>query len=233
MSETNTREVSIDRLLGEDSFEGLVVAGLDLEGADLGGKELVDCTFERCKLQGTRWQGIRLDDCRFARCDLTRMQPRGLRAHDVRYVDSKLMGVEWADLGQFPRLAFVDCVLDFASFVGLGLRKTDFVGCKIAEANFFDLDLREASFARSDLQGSIFRGCKLARTDFSAATGVYFDPAANEARGAVIPVETAALIAMQFGLHMANFTAPARGLPPAAARAPEQPAAPRGGRARR
>lgn len=233
MSETNAREVGIDRLLSEDSLEGIVVAGLDLEDVDLGGKEFTDCTFARCKLQGTRWQGSRLDDCRFDRCDLTRMQPRGLRAHDVRYVDSKLMGVEWADLGQFPRLAFVDCVLDFASFVGLSLRKTEFVGCKIAEANFFDVDLREASFARSDLQGSIFRGCKLAGADFSAATGLHLDPAANEARGAVIPVETAALLAMQFGLHVAGFTAPARGLPPAATSTAAQPAAPRRGRSRR
>jgi hypothetical protein len=47
------------------------------------------------------------------------MQPRDMRAIDVHFMNSKLMGVEWAELGRFPRLSFTDCVLDFASFVGL------------------------------------------------------------------------------------------------------------------
>jgi len=199
----------LDRLLAEDSFEGLEFVDLDLQAVDLGAKEFTGCSFRHCKAQESRWRGARLDDCRFERCDLTRMQPRGMLAHDVHFTDSKLMGIEWADLGQFPRLSFRGCVLDFASFVALTLRKTAFIGCKIGEANFFDVDLREANFAGSDLRGSMFRGCKLGKTDFSAATGVYFDPAINEVRGAVIPIETAALVAMQFGMQVAGYTAPA------------------------
>lgn len=202
-----TTEATADQLLASDRGEDLVFTGLDLQAADLGGRELTACIFRGCKLQETRWQASRLEDCRFERCDLTRMQPRGLRAHDIHFTDCKLMGVDWSELGQFPRLAFTDCVLDFASFVGLGLRKTAFLRCKIAEANFFDSDLREADFAGSDLRGSIFRGCKLAKTDFSAATNLCFEPAQNEARGAIIAIEAAALIAMQLGLRVAGFTA--------------------------
>lgn len=230
MSAAQTPETSAERLLRADSLEDAVFAGLDLQGVDLGARELTGCTFRHCKLQETRWRGARLDECRFERCDLTRMQPCGMLAHGVRFADCKLMGVEWTDLGQFPQLAFADCVLDFASFVGLSLRKTAFVGCKIAEANFFDADLREANFAGSDLRGSIFRGCKLDKADFSAATGVFFDPAVNAARGAVVAIEMAALLAMQAGLHVAGFTASAPGLP---ARTGERPAAPRAGRSRR
>ncbi len=211
-------ETTADRLLHEDSCEGLVFSGLDLQGQDLGGRELTDCTFLNCKLQETRWPRSRLDDCRFERCDLTRMQPRGMLALDLRFTHCKLMGVEWTDLGRFPQLGFTDCVLDFASFVGLSLRKTDFVRCQISEANFFDADLREADFSGSDLRGSILRNCKLSGTDFSAATNVFFDPATNESRGAKIPIETAAMLAMQLGLHVAGYTAPARGLPAPASR---------------
>jgi fluoroquinolone resistance protein len=221
----------LERLLAEDSFDGREFVDLDMQGADLRAKEFTSCRFLRCKAQETQWRGSRLDDCRFERCDLTRLQPRGMRAHDITFVDSKLMGVEWTELGQFPQLAFTDCVLDFASFVALSLRKTAYINCKIAEANFFDVDLTEANFAGSDLRSSIFRGCKLARTDFSAATGVYFDPAVNEARGAVIPLETAALLAMQFGLQVAGFTAPVDPAPPATARAARP--SPRGGRTKR
>lgn len=205
-------EASAQRLLREDSLEGLVFVGLDLQGTEFAGKELTSCCFRQCKLQETRWRGSRLDDCRFEHCDLTRMEPRGMLAHDLRFVESKLMGIEWTDLGQFPRLGFENCVLDFASFVGLSLRKTEFVDCKICEANFFDVDLRDASFAGSDLRGTSFRGCQLNKTEFSAATSAYFDPAANTSRGARISMETAALIAMQLGLHVAGMTAPAHGL---------------------
>ncbi len=202
-----TTEGTLDDLLAPDGAEGLVFTGLDLQGHELGARELTGCTFRACKLQETRWPASRLEDCRFERCDLTRMQPSGLRAHDIQFTECKLMGVDWSGLGQFPRLAFGECVLDYASFVGLGLRKTAFIGCKIAEANFFNCDLRDADFAGSDLRSSIFRGCKLGKTDFSAATRAYFDPAINESRGAIIAIETAALIAMQLGLHVAGFTA--------------------------
>ncbi len=200
-------EATLDDLLHRDGGEALVFTGLDLQGHELAARELTSCTFRNCKLQETRWPASRLEDCRFERCDLTRMQPRGLRAHDLQFVDCKLMGVDWSELGQFPRLAFTDCVLDFASFVGLGLRKTQFIGCKITDANFFDCDLRDASFAGCDLRGSILRNCKLAKTDFAAATALYFDPAINDARGAIVSIETAALIAMKLGLRVAGFTA--------------------------
>lgn len=202
MSEAPTREQILDR----DSFEDLAITGLDLRDADLGRKEFTGCRFVDCKLQETRWRGARLDDVLFAGCDLTRMQPRGMLAHDVSFKESKLMGVEWAELGQFPRLSFHECVLEFASFVELGLRKVEFLGCKLGEANFLGADLREANFARSELRGAVIRGCKLAKADFSGAVGVFFDPAENDARGAIVPLATAALLAMKAGLVVAGFS---------------------------
>lgn len=227
MSETQHPRPGRDLLLAGRSFDGLEFVDLDIQGLDLGEKEFTSCSFRHCKAQEVQWRGSRLDDCRFERCDLTRTQIRGMLAHDLRFTDCKLMGVEWAELGRFPQLAFTACVLDYASFVALPLRNTAYINCKIGEANFFDVDLREADFAGSDLRGSVFRGCKLGKADFSAATGVYFDPAVNDARGAMIPVETAVLMAMQAGLQVAGFTAPDG---PAWA---TKPAAPRGGRTRR
>jgi len=201
------RDATRSDLLDADTCDDLVFHNLDLQAHDLGDRELTGCTFRSCKLQETRWSGSRLEDCRFERCDLTRMQPRALRAHDLHFTDCKLMGIDWSELGQFPTLAFTDCVLDYASFVGLGLRKTAFVRCKIGEANFFDCDLRDTDFAGSDLRASVLRGCKLAGADFSAATNLCFDPAQNDPRGAVIPIETAVLIALQFGLKVPGYTA--------------------------
>src|SRR5690606_23718099 len=95
-------------------------------------------------------------------------------------------------------------------FLRLSLRRAEFVDCTITEANFFEVDLGEASFRGSALTGSVFRGCTLRKTDFAAATGVFFDPALNEARDAIIPIETAALLAMHLGLRVAGYSAAPR-----------------------
>lgn len=214
-----TPEEQALRVVREVRFDGETFVGLTLTEQDLGGKDFTDCVFEHCKLQDTVWGGARLDECRFAGCDLTRMRPRGLRAHTIAFTGCKLMGVEWAQLGQFPQLAFHECVLDFASFVELSLRKTAFTGCKIHEANFFDVDLREADFSGSDLSGAIFRGCTFdARTDLSTATGLFLDPAQNQARGAKVSSETAMLLAVHLGLRVADFGGPGKEPAPAKAR---------------
>jgi fluoroquinolone resistance protein len=216
MSGSLTADEQARRLHAGSSFTDETFTGVTLTGADLGRKEFTGCVFDNCRLQETDWRDARLDECRFTGGDLTRMRPRGMRAHAVAFTGCKLMGVEWTALGQLPQLAFRECVLDYASFVDLSLRKTEFLACKIAEANFFDVDLREADFAGSDLTGAIFRGCTFdARTDLSTAIGLFLDPAVNHARGAAISLESAALLAVHLGLRVDGV-----GGPTPAARAP-------------
>ena len=138
------------------------------------------------------------------------MRPEGMRPVGVQFRSCKLMGVEFTALGQFPQLSFHDSTLQYASFVALSLRKTEFSGCTIGEANFFDVDLAESTFAGCDLTGSVFRGCTLRGTDFSAATGVFIDPAVNHARDAIISPGSAALLAIPLGLRVAGVSPPAR-----------------------
>ncbi|MDC0673752.1 pentapeptide repeat-containing protein [Nannocystis radixulma] len=196
----------LDSLLRGDSFEDQTFTGLELQDVELGGKEFVGCKFVGCKGQESRWRGVRLEDCVFERCDLTQAKVAGMVAGKLQFRHSKLMGIEWTELGKFASLAFVECTLQYASFLRLSLRKAEFIDCTLTEANFFEVDLGEATFRGSTLNGSVFRGCKLRKTDFSAATGAFFDPAQNEAREAVIAIETAALLAMHLGLRVSGYS---------------------------
>jgi uncharacterized protein YjbI with pentapeptide repeats len=200
----------LDALRRGTSFEDQTFAGLELGELELAGKEFVGCTFRHCKAPQTRWRGARLEDCVFDGCDLTQSRPAGMIAGKLEFRGCKLMGVEWTDLGRFASPGFVECTLQYASFVELGLRKVEFVGCAITEANFFEVDLGEAVFRGCDLSGSVFRRCSLRKTDFSAATGLFFDPALNEARDAIVPIETAALLAMHLGLRVAGYSSGAQ-----------------------
>ncbi|MCY1059496.1 pentapeptide repeat-containing protein [Nannocystis sp. SCPEA4] len=196
---------TLETLPDDDSFDDVLFSRLDLQGQDIGPREFTGCTFRNCKAQELRLRNCRFEECTFEGCDLTRMRPQGMRALSIQFRNCKLMGVEFSDLGQFPRLGFDECTLQFASFVALSMRKTTFVGCRITEANFFEVDLSESTFPACDLAQSVFRDCKLRKADFSQAKGLFLDPAVNEAREAIVPLETAALLAMHHGMRVSGF----------------------------
>jgi fluoroquinolone resistance protein len=196
-----------DRLLAGDSFEDESFEGIDVAGVDLGGKEFFRCTFRNGRLQETRWPGARLEDCLFQTCDLTGAQPKKLALRGVKFQGSKLMGIDWTEAGANPTVEFSDCSLRYCSFVGNNLRATPFRRCAMAEAAFSDVSLVKAIFDECDLAGARFEGCDLAGADFTRSQGVFFEPTKNRVKGARIPLETAALMAMSFGLVVPGFTA--------------------------
>ena len=57
----------------------------------------------------------------------------------------------------------------------------------------------------TDLTDSTIRGCTLARTNFSKATGVLFDPQHNRAKGARIALEAALAMARSAGMVVEEF----------------------------
>jgi uncharacterized protein YjbI with pentapeptide repeats len=194
-----------DRLLAGDEFEGETFDGLALESADLGGKDLRDCTFRRCKLGESTWKQSRLEDCVFDACDLTRLAPAGLALRGVELRASKLMGIDFSRVSTLPQVAFADCDLRYAAFVGLALRKTPFLRCTIVEANFVDCDLAEATFTESMLTGTRFQGCELRAADFTGARDLFLDPQRNKLKNTIVPLEAAVLLARSYGMNVLGF----------------------------
>jgi fluoroquinolone resistance protein len=195
-----------DRLLAEESFEDQTFEGIDVAGADLTDKEFIRCTFRSARMQETIWAGARLEDCLFQTCDLTRLQPKKLALRGVKFQGSKLMGIDWTAAAANPTVEFSDCSLRYCSFVTSNLRATPFRRCSLAEAAFSDVSLIQAVFDECDLTGARFEGCDLAGADFTRSQGVFFEPTKNRVKGARIPIETAALIALSLGLVVPGFT---------------------------
>ena len=191
-----------DDLRDGDSFEDETFAGLDLTGADLSEKELVRCTFRNVKLPESRWRRARLEDCTFDGCDLGRFDPAALILREVAFTGSKLMGVDWTELGQFPVMTFTDCNLRYCSFVGLVARKIPFVRCALTEATFLKADLMQARFEDCDLAGTRFESCDLRGADFAGSRQLVLEPAGNRVQGAKVPLEAAIALAASFGLKV-------------------------------
>ncbi|AEI67213.1 pentapeptide repeat-containing protein [Corallococcus macrosporus] len=193
------------RIHEEDSFEHETFADLSLQEADLSGKEFYGCTFQNCTLQESRWTRARLEDCVFTGCDLTRARFTDTSLRGVRFESSKLMGIDWTEVGTFPEVSFDGSNLRYCTFAGLSLRKTSFLRCTALEMNFIDTDLSEADFSESDITGSNFRGCTLTKADFAAAKGVFIDPARNRVKATRIPVDAAVNFVQTLGLVVAGY----------------------------
>ena len=190
------------RLLSADLFEEEVFQGGDLVEESFADKELVRCTFKNVKLTQSRWPGARLEDCTFDSCELTRVVPAGLIARGVTFVDCKMMGVEWTELGAFPELAFRGCDLRYVSFVSLTLRKIRFERCDLRDAQLVDVDLAEAVFTDCQLGGARFERCDLRKASFAGASELVLTPQGNKLAGARVPVETAIRMAEALGLKV-------------------------------
>lgn len=203
--------LTVEALRDGDTFEDATIEDLEVSGLDVSGKDFCRCVFRRVKLPESVWRRSRLEECVFEDCDLTRFVPSDLRAHDVVFRRCKLLGVEWTSASQNPDVRFEECVLRYASFVGVSLRGVRFSSTQITEANFLDTDLSGADFGGSDLTGTTFSGVTLARADLTGATGAFFDPARNRVKDARIAVETAVLIAASLGMKVAGYASATRG----------------------
>lgn len=186
----------------QQQFLNETFADLDLEGVNLSEKEFERCVFRHCKLPASIWVRARLEECRFEQCDLSRMVPTHAQFTDVRFDGTRLLGVQWSDLGLLPDVGFENCDLRYASFVKLKLPRTAFTDCTLREATFEQTDLTSADFSGSDLTGTTFARCELGKTDFRSALGVLFDPMANKVKGVRVSLDAAAAYLQTFGIEV-------------------------------
>jgi len=182
-----------------DSFTDVTFSDLAIEGADLSDKEFERCTFRNCKLPESRWGKSRLEDCVFEGCELSRMVPDKLALRAVTFRDTRLWGVDWSQVANFPNFEFDKCDLRYSSFVKLPLKRAHFVDCRLDEVSFIDVDLTEADFSGAKLLGSNIEGCILVKTNFARAVDVLFDPSKNRVKDARIGVDTAIALVRALG----------------------------------
>jgi len=201
---------TFDRLTSGTEFTDETFEGLELEHADLSGREFFRCTFRALKAPESSWARSRLEECVFESCDLSRANLTEARFIDVAFRDTRLMGTDWSAVAPNPDVRFDACDLRFASFVKTNLRKTKLRACKASEANFIECELVEADLGGTDLTGANIDACDLSKADLSTAIGAFLNPANNRVKGARISVESAVLLAMSFGMKVGDEAEPER-----------------------
>jgi uncharacterized protein YjbI with pentapeptide repeats len=199
-----TDAVDPRHLLTPDFIKGAEFTNADLSGLVLADKELYRCVFKGCTLGTARFEHVVFEACTFEDCDLSRATlPRSV-SRGLTFTRCKLLGVHFNALSQRPELEFDGCDLRYAVFDGLHLRGTRFADSKLQDASFNGCDLVDADFTGCDLGAAVFTRCDLGGADFSTATDLLFDPAANRAKDAFISVDAAVQLARTHGLRVAG-----------------------------
>jgi fluoroquinolone resistance protein len=152
--------------------------------------EFVRCTFIACDLQGPWCAGRTFAECTFRDCDLSLADLDRTALQEVTFERCKLVGARFDRCHTFLlSVSFAQCILDLASFHGLKLKGTRFMGCRMRETDLSDADLSNASFAGSDLGAALFDGTVLEGADLRSAVHYSIDPTRNRLRKARFSVE--------------------------------------------
>lgn len=173
----------LQRLLGQDDFEGETIRGVDCAAADFSGKTFYDCKLLNLPAREIDLSDCVFEDCRFEGCDLTMAAVAGASFRDVEFVDCKLLGVDWSQIaGLRFSVSYRRCVLSYGTFIELSMKKVRVIDCKAHETNFAGVDLSGADFAETDLLGAKFSGTNLSGADLSSASNYGINPTDNTLR---------------------------------------------------
>lgn len=141
--------------------------------------EFFNCTFKGLLIQEFDFLNCSFEKCNFENCDLSLSSFNGSTLMDVVFADSKLAGINWTQVNKPIFVNFLDCVLNYSSFVGVQLTKSKIINCSAKDVDFENADLRYSKFDDTDLSESRFLNTNLSFSNFSNALNYNINPSAN------------------------------------------------------
>lgn len=144
--------------------------------------EFYDCTFTRCKFFEVMFFNCRFENCVFQDCDLGSISIKHTVLNEVLFVETKLTGIQWANTGIPLDVIFRKCLLNYSSFIGVRLKKSEMSECQLQHVDFTETNLSGANCRYSDFTGARFINTNLEYTDFSYASNYAIHPDGNKLR---------------------------------------------------
>jgi len=84
---------------------------------------------------------------------------------------------------------FKDCLLDYAKFYALKLKKMQFINCSMLSVDFMSSDLTEALFDNCNLRRAVFSETNLTKADLSTSYDYALDLDKNKVKKAVFSTD--------------------------------------------
>jgi uncharacterized protein YjbI with pentapeptide repeats len=141
------------------------------------------CEFVNCVL--TDISNLNFINCSFKNCNLSNCNMNNVKLQGVEFVDCKLLGLNFFKAKDFAfEVYFEKCLLDYASFDGKKLNKSEFKNCKMHEVNFTNADLSKSLLINCDLYEALFAKTNLSGVDFTNSINFSIDPEINSLKNA-------------------------------------------------
>jgi fluoroquinolone resistance protein len=173
----------------ERTFESVEGKGLVVEES-----QFENCVFVKCNLGGATFKRCKFIDCIFEHCDLSNLQIQGATFRSTTFKDCKSVGINWANANAITHLNFEKCVLNYAVFSGLDLRKCALKSCVAREADFADANLSEVDCRGTDFTAARFSNTNLMKADLRGATNYSIRPEDNKLKKAKFSLPEATLL---------------------------------------
>ncbi|WP_295767707.1 pentapeptide repeat-containing protein [uncultured Mucilaginibacter sp.] len=160
--------------------DGVTFEKLSYAGEIINGKEFQDCVFKQCDLSNGNFGNNKFIDCVFDGCNLSMLKLSQATLSSTVFKNCKLLGINFHECSDFMfSVEFESCVLDYASFSGKKMLKTNFSKSSIKEVNFSQTNLTGSKFQHCDLDRAIFHRTDLSSVDFTTAANFDIDPEVN------------------------------------------------------
>jgi uncharacterized protein YjbI with pentapeptide repeats len=146
-------------------YENCVFTKCDFTLCDFQTVTFIDCTFFECNFKDTKINYVSLRGAFFTKCDFTNV--------NFAMTDQIIY-----DFG------FQDCLLDYAQFYALKLKKMKFINCSMVSVDFMKADLTEVLFDNCNLRLAVFSETVANKADFTTSYNYIIDPERNKIKKA-------------------------------------------------
>lgn len=178
----------------EKEFIDQTFQDLDLRNEGLIGCSFDGCTFKFGNFNSATFKSCRFVDCTFEQCDMSNISLINSDFRSVKFQNSKLVGVNWTAAAQIMHVGFYECILNYANFSGLDLRKCILFQCMAVEADFIETNFSEANLTGTDFSSARFASTNLTKADLRHAKNYSIRPDSNKISKAKFSLPEATLL---------------------------------------
>ncbi|WP_320006402.1 pentapeptide repeat-containing protein [Maridesulfovibrio sp.] len=172
------------QIIDYESYENCHFEHLELDEAVLQEVSFYRCSFASSSFQYAQFIDCEFQECSFNGCNLSLVLLANSKIIDTEFCNSKLLGINWGNLGPVILARFSNCLMDRSSFSGQNLTKVYFGSCSLRDASFADSNLACVKFDDCDFLGCQFHHTNLACSDFSSSRNYFINAETNEIKKA-------------------------------------------------
>ncbi len=153
-------------------------------------KEFENCVFRNCDFRKCNFQSVIFIDCTFFDCNFQDTKINYVSLRNVFFNKCNFTSVNFAMTDQvIYEFHFKNCLLDYAKFYALKLKKMQFINCSMIAVDFMASDLTEVLFDNCNLRRAVFIDTIANKTNFETSYDYSIDPEKNKLKKAIFSVD--------------------------------------------